>query len=121
MTSEEVFTMRQAAQRKGVSYHTVSRAVRSGRLPSRRLGRQALIAEEDLAAWQPMRERAPKRYRRPAPDLSVLGTGVMADTLDRAALEKTVTACATILLGSLHALSDEQLHAVQELLTSVLR
>ena len=48
---------------KGVSYHTVSRAVRRGKLPARRLGRMALIAADDLRAWRPMRERAPRKYR----------------------------------------------------------
>jgi len=58
------YTMAEAAKLKGVSYHTVSRAVRAGRLPVQRLGRMALIAGDDLNAWSPMRERAPKRYRR---------------------------------------------------------
>lgn len=59
--------MAEAARVKGVSYHTVSRAVRSGKLPAQRLGRMALIASKDLDAWQPMRERAPRKYRRPEP------------------------------------------------------
>lgn len=57
------YTMTEAAKLKGVSYHTVSRAVRKGRLPVVRLGRMALISAEDLRAWRPMRERAPRRYR----------------------------------------------------------
>lgn len=61
------YTMAEAAKLKGVSYHTVSRAVRSGRLPVYRLGRMALIAEDDLRAWRPMRERAPKKYRQREP------------------------------------------------------
>lgn len=64
----DVYTMEEAARLKGVSYHTVSRAVRSGRLPSQRLGRMAMMTAEDLAGWQPMRERAPKRYRQRQPD-----------------------------------------------------
>jgi excisionase family DNA binding protein len=54
------YTMTEAAQIKGVSYHTVSRAVRSGKLPAQRLGRMALIAAADLQAWRPMHERAPR-------------------------------------------------------------
>lgn len=62
------YTMTEAARIKGVSYHTVSRAVRSGKLPAQRLGRMALIAAEDLKAWRPMRERAPRKYRRAEPN-----------------------------------------------------
>ncbi len=62
--------MAEAARLKGVSYHTVSRAVRRGRLPVQRLGRMALIAADDLLAWTPMKERAPRKYqsRQPALD-----------------------------------------------------
>jgi excisionase family DNA binding protein len=67
-TSNDVYTMEEAARLKGVSYHTVSRAVRSGRLPSHRLGRMAMMTAADLAAWQPMRERAPHKYRRREPE-----------------------------------------------------
>jgi PAS domain S-box-containing protein/excisionase family DNA binding protein len=66
--ADEVFTMEEAARRKGVSYHTVSRAVRSGKLRAKRLGRMALIDGDELHRWKPMRQRAPKRYRKP-PDL----------------------------------------------------
>ncbi|MGH2558880.1 MAG: GAF domain-containing protein [Thermomicrobiales bacterium] len=64
----DVYTMEEAARLKGVSYHTVSRAVRRGKLPTTRLGRMALITQEDLLAWTPMRQRAPKRYRQRDPD-----------------------------------------------------
>lgn len=57
-------TMAEAARLKGVSYHTVSRAVRRGKLPVLRLGRMALISMADLQQWQPMKERAPRKYRR---------------------------------------------------------
>lgn len=57
-------TMADAAKLKGVSYHTVSRAVRRGRLPVVRLGRMALISARDLQIWTPMKERAPHKYRR---------------------------------------------------------
>lgn len=63
-----LYTMAEAARLKGVSYHTVSRAVRRGKLQVTRLGRMALIDVEELRAWTPMRERAPHRYRRREPD-----------------------------------------------------
>lgn len=66
--SGTVYTMAEAAALKGVSYHTVSRAVRRSKLPAQRLGRMALISAEDLRAWQPMRERAPHKYRRRTPN-----------------------------------------------------
>jgi len=64
----DVYTMAEAARLKGVSYHTVSRAVRRGKLPATRLGRMALITSEDLREWHPMRERAPRKYRRREPN-----------------------------------------------------
>lgn len=64
----DVYTMTEAARLKGVSYHTVSRAVRRGKLPATRLGRMALITSEDLREWRPMRERAPRKYRRREPN-----------------------------------------------------
>lgn len=60
--------MAEAARLKGVSYHTVSRAVRRGKLPAQRLGRMALITSDDLREWRPMRERAPHKYRRREPN-----------------------------------------------------
>ncbi len=66
--SGDVYTMAEAARLKGVSYHTVSRAVRRGKLPAQRLGRMALITAEDLRDWRPMRERAPRKYRRREPN-----------------------------------------------------
>jgi excisionase family DNA binding protein len=66
--SGDVYTMAEAARLKGVSYHTVSRAVRRGKLPATRLGRMALITSEDLREWRPMRERAPRKYRRREPN-----------------------------------------------------
>ena len=66
--SGDVYTMAEAARLKGVSYHTVSRAVRRGKLSATRLGRMALIASEDLREWRPMRERAPRKYRRREPN-----------------------------------------------------
>ena len=64
----DVYTMGEAARLKGVSYHTVSRAVRSGKLPHQRLGRMVFLDAAALAAWQPMVQRAPRRYRKRQPD-----------------------------------------------------
>lgn len=64
-SGDDRLTMAEAARLKGVSYHTVSRAVRKGRLPVERLGRMALISARDLQEWHPMKERAPRKYRRP--------------------------------------------------------
>ncbi len=63
--------MADAAQFKGVNYHTVSRAVRQGKIAVTRIGRQALIARADLEAWRPMVERAPRKYRQRTPDPDV--------------------------------------------------
>ena len=63
----DVYTMAEAARLKGVSYHTVSRAVRRGKLPAQRLGKMAFITAADLQAWRPMVERAPRKYRRRSP------------------------------------------------------
>src|SRR6266545_228111 len=63
----DVYTMAEAARLKGVSYHTVSRAVRRGKLPAQRLGKMAFINAADLQAWRPMVERAPRKYRRRTP------------------------------------------------------
>jgi excisionase family DNA binding protein len=70
--ADDVYTMADAARLKGVSYHTVSRAVRRGTLPAQRLGRMALITAADLQAWRPMRERAPRKYRRREPDAAAV-------------------------------------------------
>src|SRR5699024_8752958 len=84
-------TMAEAARLKGVSYHTVSRAVRKGTLPVVRLGRMALISARDLQAWSPMRERAPRKYRRrPSGDNS--GTGISLVSSDQVDLAKRLAA-----------------------------
>ena len=69
--SGEFFTMDEAARLKGVSYHTVSRAVRRGALQSKRMGRMALVSAEDLAGWEPVRNRAPRKYRQREPDPTI--------------------------------------------------
>jgi excisionase family DNA binding protein len=80
----EHYTMAEAARLKGVSYHTVSRAVRRGKLRVTRLGRMALIDASDLRAWSPMRERAPLKYRRREPEAA---TPAMLDMASRDRVE----------------------------------
>ncbi len=69
--ASSVYTMREAARLKGVSYDTVSRRVRTGQLSARRIGQMAMIASADLDAWQPAVEKAPRKYRDRQPDPSV--------------------------------------------------
>ena len=45
---DNLLSVEQVAQRLGVSFWTVYRLARSGRLPSIRLGRRRLFAEADL-------------------------------------------------------------------------
>lgn len=84
--SEDVYTLAEAARLKGVSYHTVSRAVRSGKLAHRRLGRMAFVAAGDLAAWRPMVQRAPKKYRRRSPEPGSMPALIDLASGDRVAL-----------------------------------
>jgi excisionase family DNA binding protein len=94
-----VYTMRETARLKGVSYHTVSRTVRRGKLRVQRIGRMAMIAAEDLGAWQPMVERRTSRHRNRVPDPSATPAlmdpvmGEWAEMVRRvSALEETVAA-----------------------------
>jgi excisionase family DNA binding protein len=114
-----LYTMRAAARLKGVSYHTVSRAVHAGRLPARRLGRQALIAAADLAAWAPMVQRAPRKYRRP-PDPDAAPAPVDAATLDRADLERRVATHTTTLAARVPGLAEGELRALAARLAALL-
>ena len=108
-----LYTMAQAARRKGVCYHTVSRAVRAGRLPVGRLGRQCLIAAVDLAAWAPMPQKAPRKYRRePDPEAALAPIG--AATLDRAGLERRVAALAGTLVAATPGLPEAELRSLAE-------
>jgi excisionase family DNA binding protein len=50
-----------AAAAKGVHEETVRRAIRSGRLPAVRIGKNFVIRATDLEAWQPYYEKAPRR------------------------------------------------------------
>ena len=98
-TQGAVYTMAEAARLKGVSYHTVSRAIRHGTLPAQRLGRMALIAAEDLNAWHPAINKATFQHRGRTPEPNVtpvlrdLMAGVSPDTAQRLSiLEVTVEA-----------------------------
>jgi len=66
-----VYTMREAARLKGVSYHTISRTVRTGKLVAQRIGRMAMIGADDLDAWHPIVEKTPHKYRDRQPDPTV--------------------------------------------------
>lgn len=87
-----VYTLSEAARLKGVSYQTVSRAVRSGKLPVRRVGRMAFVVASDLARWRPMVQHAPRKYRRreaepgATPILLDLASGDRVDLAQRFAL-----------------------------------
>jgi excisionase family DNA binding protein len=83
----ESYTMAEAARLKGVSYHTVSRAVRRGALPAQRIGKMAFISAADLQAWQPMVQRAPRKYRKRTPQLDA-----MPATIDLASADRVVWA-----------------------------
>lgn len=91
-SASESFTMLEAARAKGVSYHTVSRAVRSGKLPSRRTGRMVLIGGRDLNAWSPMRERAPRKYRQRHPEPQNMPGVVELASGERAELTRRLAA-----------------------------
>jgi excisionase family DNA binding protein len=73
-TPQAYYTMAEAAEVKGCSYYTVSRAVRRGTLDVHRIGRMALIAGSTLDAWRPMKERAPRKYGRREPNHNVSPT-----------------------------------------------
>lgn len=83
---QDIYTLAEAARLKGVSYHTVSRAIRSGKLAHRRLGRMALVGAGDLAAWRPMVQRAPKKYRRRTPEPGAAPALIDLASGDRVAL-----------------------------------
>jgi excisionase family DNA binding protein len=104
---EDVYTMAEAARLKGVSYHTVSRAVRRGTLPARRLGRMALISADELRGWRPMIERAPKKYRRREPDLGASPALVDLASGERVALARHLGGLLEIVRGASALQLDE--------------
>ena len=99
-TNGDVYTMAEAARLKGVSYHTVSRAVRRGKLPAQRLGRMALIAADDLRAWRPMRERAPRKYRRRDPNPNATPALLDLASGERVELARRLSTLFEVLHGS---------------------
>lgn len=98
-----LYTMAEAARLKGVSYHTVSRAVRRGKLTATRLGRMALIDVEELRAWTPMRERAPRKYRRREPDWNAPAMLDMASR-DRVDMARRLSTLYQVLHGAASSL-----------------
>jgi excisionase family DNA binding protein len=107
-------TMAEAARVKGVSYHTVSRAVRKGRLPVERLGRMALISARDLHAWRPMKDRAPRKYRCEQAEGNELGSEVGLLTPDHVTLARRLAA----LYEGIHSVaSDGTIEEVAQIAT----
>jgi excisionase family DNA binding protein len=109
-TQGAVYTMAEAARLKGVSYHTVSRAIRRGTLPAQRLGRMALIAAEDLESWHPMAQKVPHKHRGRQPDPTVrpvldgIATPELAKLADRVSLLETTLAA---LAGELARMQED--------------
>ena len=104
-----IYTMAEAARIKGVSYSTVSRAVRAGKLPVHRLGRMAMIAAAALEAWQPMVQKAPYTNRRRQPDPTAVpvmmdrAVGAWAETALRLDAIDTAVAALTAELAQVRA------------------
>lgn len=96
----DLYTMAEAAELKGVSYHTVSRAVRRGKLPAQRLGRMALLTASDLRTWRPMRERAPHKYRRRDPNPEATPTLLDLASGDRVELARRLSTLLEVLHGA---------------------
>lgn len=108
--SGDVYTMAEAARLKGVSYHTVSRAVRRGKLPATRLGRMALISTEDLREWRPMRERAPRKYRRREPNPEATPALLDLASAERVDLASRLSSLYEALHSAAHNADDEKLY-----------
>ncbi len=117
---KQLYTMTQVARRKGVSYQSVAKAVRDGKLPTQRLGRQRLVTGQDVEAWQPMRQRTPHKYRRQEPDLVAMGASLDQASLDRAMLEADVTELATAVARGTGELSVEQLQNALRVLLQIM-
>jgi excisionase family DNA binding protein len=102
--------MAEAARLKGVSYHTVSRAVRRGKLPATRLGRMALISTEDLRDWRPMRERAPRKYRRREPNPEATPALLDLASAERVDLASRLASLYEALHAAIASQGDEKLY-----------
>jgi excisionase family DNA binding protein len=87
----DIYTMAEAARLKGVSYHTVSRAVRKGTLAAQRIGKMAFISAPDLQAWRPMVQRAPRKYRRRTPQLDAIPAAIDLASGERVVWAKQIT------------------------------
>jgi excisionase family DNA binding protein len=110
--SGDVYTMAEAARLKGVSYHTVSRAVRRGKLPATRLGRMALITSEDLRDWRPMRERAPRKYRRREPNPEATPALLDLASAERVELASRLASLYETLFAAAGAMPRDELFAL---------
>jgi excisionase family DNA binding protein len=97
---DNVYTLVEAARLKGVSYHTASRAVRSGKLPHTRIGRMAIVAADDLAAWRPMIERRPHKYARREPDLGATPALIDLASGDRVELARQLATLLEVVHGA---------------------
>ena len=96
----DVYTLVEAARLKGVSYHTASRAVRSGKLPHKRVGRMAFVSASDLAAWRPMIERRPRRYAQREPDPSATPAMIDLASGNRVELARQLATLLEVLHGA---------------------
>lgn len=118
---DQVYTLVEAARLKGVSYHTASRAVRSGKLPHKRVGRMAFVAAADLAAWRPMIERRPHRYAKREPDPGATPALIDLASGDRVALARQLATLLEVLHGAAMAQPlDEFLNLLCQRLSSAL-
>ncbi len=109
MAAGDLYTMDDAARLKGVSYHTVSRAVRRGLLPAQRLGKMVFISLGDLQSWKPMVERAPRKFRSRQHAIGAVPTPLDLASSDRASLAVRLAA---LLQLSEVATSDLPLEAI---------
>jgi excisionase family DNA binding protein len=91
LARSDIYTMAEAARLKGVSYHTVSRAVRRGTLPAQRIGKMAFITSGNLQAWKPMVQRAPRKYRRRTPQLDAIPAAIDLASGERVVWAKQIS------------------------------
>jgi excisionase family DNA binding protein len=94
-----VYTMAEAARLKGVSYHTISRVVRRGVVPCTRMGRQVLISQTALDAWEPMVERRPRKYPGRVPDPGVKPSVILPGSGEAIAAARSLERLVSVLGG----------------------
>lgn len=99
-TSGDIYTLVEAARLKGVSYHTASRAVRSGKLPHKPVGRMAFVTAADLAAWRPMIERRPRKYAQREPDPGATPAMIDLASGDRVELARQLATLLEVIHGA---------------------